>query len=334
MRDEKSQDILNHLRHYHKYGKIIEQRDVCDLIFLNFKPENHIRKVGRNEYLKVKRTKITETVEIDDTTRDGKVLTVREREIIKYIPDENGEAFTMSKTGERNKRSLRKIFNDLRYLINTNFFQDHNHRQFFITLTYKENMQDYKRLYNDFQSFFRKLKRQYKAHELAYIVIMEPQGRGAWHAHLLLKVLSNGEFRIDFKNLRETWGQGRIRVEQLYNVDNLGSYFIAYMSNAEIDDKIIEQLELKPDDIKEKDGKRYIKGTRLNFYKDYMKIYRSSRNIKKPEHIELSEDIIGAAENLYPNITHQTLKEIPVLKDNEEIVLKIGKEQRRRKKKP
>jgi hypothetical protein len=41
----------------------------------------------------------------------------------------------------------------------------------------------------------------------------------------------------------------------------------------------------KEDDIKEKNGKKYIKGKRLDFYPDYMQIYRNSRNLKKPEKI-------------------------------------------------
>jgi hypothetical protein len=233
----------------------------------------------------------------------------------------------MAENNERNKRSLRKIFNDMRYLINTNFTQEENTQQVFLTLTYKENMQDYKRLYSDYEKFYKKLKRLYKETELGYIVIMEPQERGAWHAHMLLKVFK-GELYFDYDKIREMWGQGAVFIEKLKNVSNFGSYFVAYMSNAEIDDKVIAQLEISPDDVKEKDGKRYIKGTRLLYYKDYMQIYRHSRNIKKPSHHEVSEELLGASEDIYPTVAYKNYKEIPI---DEERSMKIGKEQRKRK---
>ena len=327
MNQVKSQvDILSYFRHYHKYGKIIEQSNVCDLIFLNFKPQNHIKKISKNQYIKIKRKTINEEYEIEDKFKGGTLIQVRQKEII----DSDGEVFEMIKTGERNKRSLRKIFNELRYLINSNFIQEDNTQQVFITLTYKENMQDYKQLYHDFDVFYKRLRRAYKDNELAYIVIVEPQGRGAWHAHLLLKVLSDEPVYFDYNTLYQMWGHGGIYVEKFKDVDNIGSYFVAYMSNAEIDDNTIEQLQINPDDIKEKDGKRYIKGTRLSYYKDYMQIYRHSRNVKKAVCHTVNEDKLGITEYIYPEITYQSIKEIPIDDDR---VMKIGKEQRRKNKK-
>jgi hypothetical protein len=88
---------------------------------------------------------------------------------------------------------------------------------------------------------------------------------------------------MTYEDVFKLWGQGYVTVEDLKSVDHIGAYFIAYFSNMEVAD---EDLDKYPGDIKEKNGKKYIKGKRLDFYPDYMKIYRSSKNLKKPEHIE------------------------------------------------
>jgi len=51
------------------------------------------------------------------------------------------------------------------------------------------------------------------------------------------------------------------------------------LTNAEIDENDYEKFE---NDYVEKDGKRYIKGNRLKHYADFTRIYRNSRNMKKP----------------------------------------------------
>jgi hypothetical protein len=107
---------------------------------------------------------------------------------------------------------------------------------------------------------------------------MEPQERGAWHAHVLVRFEKPID-RIDYDMLRETWGHGRIHVEELRDVDNLGSYFVAYMKGLEIKPGTEHEYE---GDIREKNGKKYIKGERLKFYPDYFKIYRASKGIEKP----------------------------------------------------
>ena len=218
-------------------------------------------------------------------------------------PDENGVM--------RNKRSLRMIFKKLRQLINTNFTDDESETQLFITLTYKENMQDDKKLHKDFKDFFARLKRHVKEHELAYISIVEPQGRGAWHVHLLLKTLNQPGLFIPHQDIEKLWGHGATRTERL-QADNLGSYFVAYLSNAELSDAKIEALEVSDEDIKEQDGKKYLKGIRLKWYPDYMQIYRHSRNIKQPS-ISNNPDIDGT-------VTYSNLKVIETEKKELEIL--------------
>lgn len=307
------EDKLSVMRYNAKYRKIIEQKNVCDFIALNWIPRNYIKKVSKNLYQKAR------YVKKDDLYI--KQLSEEVFEMAEKKADENGVT--------RNKRSLRAIFNELRYLINSNFGNSglDQDTQLFITLTYRENMQDDKRLHKDFRDFFKRLKRAYKEHELCYISIIEPQERGAWHVHLLLKTLNKAELFIPYADIEKLWGHGATRTERL-NCDNIGSYFIAYLSNAELSDEALNALEIAPDDITVKDGKKYIKGTRLKWYPDYMQIYRHSKNVTYPGKVKGTDRNVESMENLYPDVTYQHIKEIETEKKN----LVIGKEQRREEK--
>ena len=78
---------------------------------------------------------------------------------------------------------MSKKLGRLRDYLNTNITDVSKGR--WVTLTYAENMTNTERLYTDFKKFKQKLKR-YLKQEFEYIVAMEPQGRGAWHAHIVL----------------------------------------------------------------------------------------------------------------------------------------------------
>lgn len=309
------EEIVKH-KYSAKYIKIVKQTNVCDLTYLDSRRYANIKKISKNQYIKIRRKETDRGVEI---ISDGEVY-----EFIKR----GGDIM-------RNKRSLRKIFTDLRYLINTNYTADDADKQLFITLTYKENMQNDKKLYNDFKKFLMRLQYGYRnQHELSYIVIMEPQGRGAWHCHLLLKTLNQSKLVIPWCHILRVWGHGAIKVERLCN-NNIGSYFVAYLSNAEVTDDNIKELEISPDDVTVKDGKKYIKGERMKYYPDYMQIYRHSRNVLHPDKTVLKalhdsdtayNDAVEVAQELYPQLTYEALKEIEI--DNK--TLKIVKEQRRK----
>lgn len=61
--------------------------------------------------------------------------------------------------------------------------------ELWVTLTYRQNMTDIPTLRTDYDQFIRKLRRKYGA--LDYIYAIEPQERGAWHIHALIKSSSN-----------------------------------------------------------------------------------------------------------------------------------------------
>lgn len=190
-----------------------------------------------------------------------------------------------------NYKGLKKTFQKCRDLINANVVDVNNVR--WITLTYKDNMTDTKKLYTDFRDFNKRFqyfceKKSYGKAE--YIVMMEPQGRGAWHAHLLYIWQHKAPF-IPNETLKELWGLGFVKIKKLDNVDNVGAYLTAYLGDMEFED--VSSMPngwtfatLKTVDIENDEGKmetkRFIKGGRLPMYPSNFNMIRYSRGVKKP----------------------------------------------------
>lgn len=184
----------------------------------------------------------------------NEILDLRSGEIIQF---EN------SNTRKDNVVSLKRTITRLRDLINCNFLGADN--ELFITLTYKENMTDYKKLYKDFDIFFKKLKYRFKDTEFCYISAIEPQKRGAWHIHLLLKALNKDYLFIENSIIAELWGNGFCKTIRIEEVDNVGAYLCSYLT-----------------DLLDDDGKGKKKGARLHLYPAGINIYRCSRNCRRP----------------------------------------------------
>lgn len=252
-----------------------------------------------------------------------------------YVVISTGEVCDYSNRSENrseDKESLRKTFKRLRGLINTNFTGLANELCF--TITYRENMQDYKKLYKDFEKFIKKLK--YKYGSIDYINVVEPQGRGAWHCHILLKFNDLTRAYIPNKTVSELWGNGFVTVKAMKkDIDNLGAYLSAYLGDVELDESNICELLQdgvikvgQPIDVKEVevDGvtKKFIKGGRLHYYPTGMNIYRCSRGIKPPIvtriPYEEAKKIVGNALPTYSTCTH-------IVDDDENIINKIIYEQ-------
>lgn len=188
-----------------------------------------------------------------------------------YVDLETGEIkqYKKSEVRTENLNSLLRTFRNLRMLINNNF-KGSNHEAM-LTLTYKENMTDFHRLGRDFANFRHKLNRIYPGFQ--YIRIAEPQGRGAWHLHVLVKV-EDREFYIKNDDLAKMWGQGFTFVKHLSNIDNVGSYVSAYLSD----------IPVNPDDeLKDGKPKKVIKGGRLHMYPTNMRLYTKSKGIELPK---------------------------------------------------
>ena len=204
-----------------------------------------------------------------------------------YIDLRTGEVKQCNKIDNRagNLNSVRQSLGRLRDLLNTNITDVSKCR--WVTLTYAENMTDPKRLYEDFKKF--NMRMRYKGFKYEYIVCMEPQGRGAWHAHLVM-IFDDKAPYIDNKFMADTWGHGFTTTKKLEDVDNVGAYLTAYLGDMDMLEfqnlSEEEQNEMKIFGIKEVEvdgvSKSILKGARLHMYPPKFNLYRASRGIKKP----------------------------------------------------
>ena len=217
-----------------------------------------------------------------------------------YMKVRTGEVFEYERKdfeGNRtdNIKNVKRSLSELRRIINYNVVDVSNAR--WLTLTYKENMKDTKKLYSDVDKFIKRLRYYYKDYKIEYINVVEPQGRGAWHCHLMLLFDKTAPF-IKNDELSKLWGFGFVSVKALDDdVDNIGAYLSAYLSDMSLDDakalgmikKDVTSDNLAGDGVKDVNGKKYLKGLRMRLYPTGLNIYRTSRGIKKPSVIAVTE---------------------------------------------
>ena len=195
-----------------------------------------------------------------------------------WFDPETGEIHEYEKSSEKrtdNKQELLRTFGTIRALVNCNCTEPKKIR--WITLTYAENMTDTKRLYHDFHNFWLRFKRRWGKAE--YIVVIEPQGRGAWHAHLIAIWAEIAPY-IPKQELAKCWRNGFVKVNAVRDdVDNLGAYLSAYLADVEVCEGDTDGVE------KQVNGttKRFKKNGRLGMYPAHMQIYRTSNGIKRPD---------------------------------------------------
>lgn len=217
-----------------------------------------------------------------------------------YVDTRTGETITPKEKTNRseNIKSVRHTLAKMRRIINANFSADE--RPCHIVLTYSENMTDTKRLYHDCDVFMKRLKRYCKI-KVSYFIAVEPQKRGAWHAHIILKAREKGKFlTITKKDVAQMWEHGtRVSCDTVDRVDNIGAYLSCYLSNMNGTKK---------------------KGERLYLYPKGINMYRHSRDVKAPKEIELTaaevKKITGSAKPCYQTQTN-------ILNDNGESVQQI-----------
>lgn len=181
--------------------------------------------------------------------------------------------------------SVRSSLRRLRDYINTNVTEPDNCK--WVTLTYAENMTDTQRLYEDYKNFMKRFRYNYGKCE--YIAVVEPQGRGAWHIHLIIIFDYKAPY-IPNNDLSRIWGNGFTKTTKLTDVDNVGAYLTAYLTDMELKDGELPPFGSTVKEI-ELDGqtKRFIKGARLPMYPPGINLYRISRGIKKPEIVQMKE---------------------------------------------
>ncbi|HFI0935869.1 TPA: replicative protein [Streptococcus suis] len=210
----------------------------------------------------------------------------------RYVVKSTGELkyYEHTETRSQSINSIKQTMKKLRYLINANFSGQTN--ELWSTLTFRDSniAKQPQEIYKEFNKFIKRLKYKYKE-KLDYIAILEPHGINSsvisdWHGfhlHLLLKSSSSSLY-IPYQEFEEIWGLGMCRIERLKNIDNIGAYLSAYLTNAELSDT--DSME-----------KKYIKGSRLWLYPKGVRIYRKSKGIQYPKRIKMpyqsARDMIG-----------------------------------------
>ena len=266
-----------------KYIAYTEQGNrIVDVVRTSFKPACHIKRVNKTLYMKGRY----------DANKNFVTL---------------GEVFETSRKESpmRNRRSLKKIFKELRQLITHNC--EGGLSELFVTLTYAEQTNDPKKIHADFKSFWERLKRAYSDAGLEYISVVEPHASGNFHIHVLIKATKIERLFIPNEVMEKIWTHGFTKTERLEDIDHIGAYVIAYMSNLEIPPEF-ESEYAKYGDIEEIDGKKYIKGKRLDFYPDGMQISRHSKGMTRPN--KLTGDEAETALDLLNGMSRKTFSNV------------------------
>lgn len=263
-------------------------------------------------------TKMNHLVEVQHMQKSNTKVNIKKLDKNHYVVLDTGEIkeFTHSENRQGNYNSLRQTFKKLRYLINNNFVGGGN--ELHVTLTYKKNMTDTKQLYKDFKNFIERLRTYYKNEgSIDYLSVVEPQGRGAWHCHALVRFNDLDKVFVKNKDLSQIWGHGFVTIKSLKDVDNIGAYLSAYLADVELTQDNMIQAVLDQSEITTKhvDGqeKRFIKGGRLHMYPSGMNLYRKSKGIVPPErqgmYFENIKKVVGAATPHYQKAIHIEDKE-------------------------
>lgn len=212
--------------------------------------------------------------------------------------------------------SLRQTFKKLRYLINNNFRGRKN--ELFVTLTFKPDETGWRPMVGDnkylskcFTAFNRKLQAKYGVENVQFIRVLEPHADGHAHYHVLLRFDGYNSIYISNGELAEMWGKGHVTVHSLKNVDNIGAYVSAYLTDVEFNEETDAGTVFKAMqedrrlEIKKVDGeeKKFIKGGRLHMYPSGKQIYNKSKDMSMPERERMTykkaKKIVGSAEPHY-----------------------------------
>ena len=204
---------------------------------------------------------------IEMTTANGQQeQTIKVIEGKRYVNLDTGEIHDMDTSNNSrfdNLKSTKQTMKKLRRIIAHNFTGGKN--QLWITLTYREHVINPEVVYKDFKAFIRRIRHSFG--HVEYIAVIEPQASGRWHLHVLLK--NDSELTIPNNDLAKMWGKGFTKTKRLKRADKVGNYLIAYLSNLQIGDEGSQ-------------NKSIVKGARLYMYPKGIRIYRTSRGIKKP----------------------------------------------------
>jgi hypothetical protein len=286
----------------------------------------------------VKLTDIETHHEIMYSSNPNNKITIKKLNNERYLVIETGEIKYFNKTENRKEsvNEVRVTLKKLRNLINKNFSGHINEKCFTLTYRQRENlkddaipMKDTKKLYKDFKNFIERVCTKFG--KLEYLSIVEPQGNGSFHCHVLLKFKNNPGF-IPGQLIEKVWGHGFVKVKRVN--DYMGEYLSAYLTDLEyteenikslIENGLDRSLKIKYVDV-EGVEKRFIKGARLYLYPTGINLFRKSKGIIYPDILSGKYNKIKSDHNL-TDISYKAQAEI---KDDDKFINLVIHEQYKR----
>lgn len=306
---------------YNRFVKFTRQGNIFEIMSYEHKSEgNSIIKIDKDHYYDLKSPIFNGYGEVMDPALLDRLADHKGSLTVPLYTSSAGYVYEMKNYIKNSSRAqspneIRKTFKRLRAIINTNVVDVRKCK--FITLTYAENMTDPEQLKKDLVAFNKRFKRYIydltddagnkKGLDYEYISVCEPQGRGAWHAHIIfifnkqIQFLKNSDVMRIWKGGDGKTKRGFTTTKKIDNVDNVGAYLTAYLADMELPDKetiSFDQMQFNNQrpNVKEVNAasydengkfkgfhkKKIIKGGRLNLYPVGFHIYRCSKGVKRP----------------------------------------------------
>ena len=194
--------------------------------------------------------------------QDTKNINIKRLSKNQYIDNNTGEIKEYRYSDYKTLENIKQQFKKIPRLIKGYFNGDSTEQ--FITLTYSYTMNDPYILSYDFKKFIRKVNRRYG--KCRYIYIKEPNRKGSWHIHSIIKRLDGETFNITDEILRALWKNGyAVSTETPYNIYTLPQYFDVTRDND--------------------------KKSRFVYYPPYLNIYGCSEDVKQEKIRGLYKDL-------------------------------------------
>ena len=209
-------------------------------------------------------------VKVYEYSRPSHISRFRKISKEKYVDTETGEIVHFQShpgrggDGSSSRRNWNKAFERLRQLINNNFVGNANELHIILTYGSSYHMTDRSIASKDFKNFWKRLKYHYSS--MDYIVMYEPDHRGIWHIHILVKKNDTDRLFIDNNILQEIWGKGFTKIKRTSGNDNIGAYFTVLLGS----------------------HNRNKKTSRIQYYEKHKKLYTKSRGILQPSHLYMT----------------------------------------------
>jgi len=253
-------------------------------------------KVSSDDWVKVTVTgNIIELMYMEHKSKGNNIKKISADQYVDMLTGEVKD-YTHTTNRAQSKNEFAKSFKKLRDLVNCNTVEPYKCR--WVTVTYDpkkvdnvEILKDPNNLYKNMKNFIGRLRRAYGKFEC--LQVPEPHASGIWHVHIIMIFPGRAPF-IDNKIMAKIWGHGTTDTQKVDDNVNIGAYLSAYLGDVALDEfetsfnelpnnKKVEVLEnMYQLEVKEVNGKKYIKGGRLHMYPSGMNLYRPSRGIKRP----------------------------------------------------